>query len=268
MPNSNAPIENQKSAVKNPPTHWGEVAGWYDQLVGDEGSEFHQKVIFPGVLKMLDAPANSEVVDIACGQGAFCRQLLGKGYRPTGVDAAKTLIHAARDRGPESIPYIMGDARELWFLPEGRFAAAVCILAIQNIDPIASVFAGAARALAAGGKLVVVMMHPCFRGPKYTSWGWDEAEKAQYRRVDRYLLPRKEPIVTHPGKKTGEYTWSFHRPIQAYVAAMRKAGLMVDAIEEWESHKTSTSGPRAAAENTARREIPMFMAIRGVRMGR
>jgi hypothetical protein len=37
-------------------------------------------------------------------------------------------------------------------------------------------------------------------------------------------------------------------------------------MEEWPSHKTSTSGPRAAAENTARKEIPMFMAIRAVRV--
>jgi hypothetical protein len=41
---------------------------------------------------------------------------------------------------------------------------------------------------------------------------------------------------------------------------------LVDAIEEWPSHKISTSGPRAAAENLARKEIPMFMAIRAVRI--
>jgi hypothetical protein len=41
--------------------------------------------------------------------------------------------------------------------------------------------------------------------------------------------------------------------------------LLIDAIEEWPSHKTSTSGPRAAAENTARKEIPMFMAVRAMK---
>ena len=38
------------------------------------------------------------------------------------------------------------------------------------------------------------------------------------------------------------------------------------ALEEWASHKNSEPGARAAAENTARKEIPMFMAIRGVRV--
>ena len=88
----------------------------------------------------------------------------------------------------------------------------------------------------------------------------------QYRRVDRYLLPRKTPIVTHPGSAPDVYTWTFHRPIESYVKALRNAGLLVDAAEEWPSHKTSEPGPRAAAENTARREIPMFMAVRAVKV--
>jgi hypothetical protein len=80
------------------------------------------------------------------------------------------------------------------------------------------------------------------------------------------LLPRKSPIVTHPGKTPDVYTWTFHRPIGAYVKAMRNAGLLVDALEEWPSHKVSEPGPRAAAENTARKEIPMFLALRAVKI--
>ena len=48
---------------------------------------------------------------------------------------------------------------------------------------------------------------------------------------------------------------------------MRNAGLLIDALEEWPSHKTSTSGPRAAAENQARKEIPMFLALRARKRG-
>jgi hypothetical protein len=88
----------------------------------------------------------------------------------------------------------------------------------------------------------------------------------QFRRVDRYLLPRKSPIVTHPGKTPDVYTWTFHRPIGAYVKALRNAGMLVDAMDEWPSHKTSAPGPRAAAENAARKEIPMFLALRAVKV--
>jgi ubiquinone/menaquinone biosynthesis C-methylase UbiE len=161
--------------------------------------------------------------------------------------------------------YSVGDARDLSFLPENTFAAAACLLAIQNIHPIAPVFSAVARVLRPLGKFVIVMMHPAFRNPKETHWGWDDKEKVQYRRVDKYLLPRKVPIVTHPGKGE-DYTWTFHKPLEAYVKAARTAGLLIDALEEWPSHKTSTSGPRAPAENTARKEIPMFLALRAVKI--
>ena len=123
------------------------------------------------------------------------------------------------------------------------------MLAIQNIHPIAPVFAEVSRLLVPGGRFVLVMMHPCFRGAKETSWGWDE--KVQYRRVDRYFTPRKSPIVTHPGSDPNHYTWTFHKPIGEYVKSFRNAGLLIDAIEEWPSHKQSEPGPRAAAENLA-----------------
>lgn len=253
-----------------PTTDWSGVAEWYDRLVGDEGSEYHQKVVFPGVVRMLQVQPGDRVLDVACGQGALCRLLEAKGAAVTGIDAARPLIDVARERGPQTISYSVGDARELERMPgiaSGAFASGACVLAIQNIHPIAPVFTGVARALRPMGRFVLAMMHPCFRGPKETAWGWDEQGGGiQFRRVDRYLIPRKTPIVTHPGSAPDVYTWTFHKPLEAYVRALRGAGLLIDAIEEWPSHKTSQPGPRAAAENQARDEIPMFMAIRAVKV--
>jgi ubiquinone/menaquinone biosynthesis C-methylase UbiE len=248
-------------------TDWGEVAEWYDSHVGEFGSEYHQRVVLPGVLRLLGVRPGLRVIDIACGQGVLCRQLAALEVEVTGIDAAEPLIRAARQRGPEQIRYQVADARNPAGLPNEYFSAAACVLAIQNIHPIAPVFEAVHRLLAPGGKFVMAMMHPCFRGAKETGWGWDEAKKVQYRRVDRYLVPRKTPIVTHPGSDPTHYTWSFHRPIEDYVRALAKSGLVIDAMEEWPGHKTSDSGPRAAAENTARKEIPLFLAIRAVKSG-
>ena len=254
------------SSSSGPRTDWGEVADWYDQLVGESGSEYHREVVLPGVLRLLAMQKGEKAIDIACGQGVLCRILHERGVESTGVDAARELIAVARERGPAEIRYDVADARELNFLPPDHFAAAACVLAVQNIDPLQPVFRGVARLLKPGGRLVIVMMHPAFRGPKEASWGWDESKKVQYRRVDRYLMPRKTPIATHPGKSPGMYTWTFHKPIESYVKSLRTAGLLIDAMEEWPSHKISTSGPRASAENTARKEIPMFLAIRALKI--
>lgn len=260
------PQAGPQRAAPGPKTDWSGVAEWYDRLVGDEGSEYHREVVLPGVLRLLGEPKGRRIVDVACGQGVLCRQMHDRGAEVTGFDAAAALIDAARARGPDAIRYQVGDARELAGLPAGAFDAATCVLAIQNMHPIAPVFQNVARLLKPGGRFVLVMMHPCFRGPKETRWGWDAEEAVQFRRVDRYLIPRKSPIVTHPGSAPDVYTWSFHKPIESYVRALRNAGLLIDALEEWSSHKTSQPGPRAHAENIARKEIPMFMALRGIRV--
>lgn len=268
-------------------TDWENVADWYDKLVGEKGSEFHQKIVLPGVMKMLRPAAGERALDVACGQGILCRLLAEAGSDVVGVDASRSLIAAAKKRdgsaaqesrgvpapgraeaGPAQprIEYHVGDARELSFLADKSFDMAACVLAIQNIHPIQPVFEHVARVLKTSGRFVMVMMHPCFRITGQSAWGWDEKENIQYRRIDGYLLPRKTPIAAHPGSDPGVYTWTFHKPLEAYVKVLGRSGLAIDALEEWASHKTSTSGPRAHAENVARKEIPMFLALRAIKI--
>jgi hypothetical protein len=60
-------------------------------------------------------------------------------------------------------------------------------------------------------------------------------------------------------------TWTFHRPLQTYIKTLAEAGFLIEILEEWPSLRKSQSGPRAAEENRARREIPMFLGLRAVR---
>jgi SAM-dependent methyltransferase len=164
----------------------------------------------------------------------------------------------------------------------GPFDAATCIMALMNIDPPEPVLHGCSSLLAPGGVLVVVILHPAFRAPGQTSWAWEEAPNGsdrrretaknsarQYRRVDGYLSTGQAEIVMNPGHaahgKRPVTTWTFHRPIQSYFKALAEAGFLVESLEEWPSLRRSEPGPRAAEENRARREIPMFLGLRAVK---
>ena len=65
----------------------------------------------------------------------------------------------------------------------------------------------------------------------------------------------------HPGKKGSEVTISFHRPLQYFFKLFSKTGLSVTRLEEWISHKESQNGPRKVAEDKARKEFPLFLAL-------
>lgn len=281
------PAEKPRPSRRPSPgqTHWGDVAEWYDRLVGDEGSEYHQHVVIPGVLRMLGTTtAKSEkrdaklrVLDLACGQGVLCRRLAQEGHELTGVDAAAELIEAARRRNEAeglAIRYIVADVTKLideqGHLQDGlapeTYDAVTVVLAIQNITPLSPVWQACRGALKPGGHLIVVMMHPCFRVPKRSDWHWDDASETQSRLVSQYLSSSNEEILIHPGLaaygKDESVTLHFHRPLQAYVNTLGNAGLLIDHVEEWTSHKTSPPGPRKAAIDRARKEIPMFLALR------
>lgn len=277
---------------------WDHVAGWYDDLIEDRGSDHHERVILPGTLRLLHVNPGDRVLDVACGQGVLCRRLAAQGISVTGVDAAPRLIDAARriptPAGAAAIEYAVADARALADVVSGPFDAIACVMALMNMDPLTGVCAGVASLLRPGGRFVGVILHPAFRAPGQTSWQWEGGEARrgvpapprkgrhprdeqkpsgararQYRRVDGYLTPMARDIVMNPGAaahgKPAVTTLTYHRPISSYVRALAESGLLVDAMEEWPSLRVSQPGGRADEENRARREIPMFLAFRAVK---
>jgi ubiquinone/menaquinone biosynthesis C-methylase UbiE len=249
-------------------TSWDHVADWYDKLVGDEGSDYHRNVVLPAALRMLDPQPGERLLDLCCGQGVFCRLLAQAPVADVlGVDASPSLIAAARQRGGgERVRYAVADARNLGDLADGRFDGAACLMAVHDLDDITAAFRSLAGALKPGGRAVVIFMHPCFRVPRQSSWGWDDEKKTQYRRLDRYASPMTIPIATHPGSDPGTHTLFFHRPLAAYFSALGEAGLAVVACEELFSHHKSEPGGHSRGENRSRQEFPVFLALKAVKL--
>ena len=242
-------------------TSWGDVAGWYDELLETSEDSYQKQVILPNLLRLLSIKKDDRILDLACGQGFFARAMADAGATVVGVDAAIELIALAKKHSPKSISYYASSADRLDMLDTGSFDTVVIVLAIQNIKDMSAVFAACNRVLARNGRLVMIINHPAFRIPKRSSWGWDIAGGVQYRRVDAYLTESSVAIEMHPGLKDKEKTLSFHRPMQSYINALVKQGFAVTRMEEWISHRESMKGPRQAAENKIRKEIPLFMML-------
>lgn len=246
--------------AKNNETSWGGVADWYDELLGEGKETYQSEVVLPNILRLLDLKKDEVVLDVACGQGYFSRHFFETGARVTGVDISPELIAKAKKKSPIELTYKISSADKLPFIQDNSTDKLTIILAIQNIENIAGVMKECRRVLKDNGKIVIVMNHPAFRIPKESDWGFDEETSTQYRKVNRYLSELKIPIQMHPGSAPDDETLSFHRPLQYYFKAFSKNGFCVSRLEEWTSHKKSV-GKRAVAENKARKEIPIFMAL-------
>jgi ubiquinone/menaquinone biosynthesis C-methylase UbiE len=247
----------------NKSTSWGKVANWYNDLIEKDDS-YQRRLILPNLIRLIRPKRGDIIVDLACGQGFFARELAKSGAKIIGIDVSPELIEIAKS--DKSVEYHVSEACRLPFLEDKSADKVLIVLSLQNIENANSVIHEAGRILKTNGILFIVLNHPAFRIPKASSWGWDEGKKLQFRRLDSYLSESKEPIQMHPGNKPWEKTISFHRPLQFYFKALGKNGLFVSRLEEWSSNKLSEPGPKKAAEDKARHEFPLFLYLEAIKI--
>ena len=264
---------NKNYRSKNDPTSWGKVADWYNDFLEKEAGSYQKTLILPNLIRLLAIKKNEAILDLGCGQGFFSREFAKADAKVIGVDIAPELIAIAKKNPLKNITYYVSSAENLNFIKNNTIDKIVMIFSIQNVDNVHKVFRECNRALKPNGKLLIVMNHPAFRIPKNSSWGWDPAPESaprsqygassekMYRRIDQYMSESKEKIQMRPGDKPDEYTISFHRPLQFYFKLLSNNGFGVTRLEEWTSNKTSQPGPKAAAENKTRKEIPLFLFL-------
>lgn len=265
-----APPRHTSPRKRVPRTSWDNVAPWYIGWVGEEGSKHHRNLAIPSLLELLDAQSGEKILDIGGGSGVLAPFIHRLGARYVCVDASERLLAFGRERHKDRGRFLFGDARDLRHvdgLSAESFDAVTFLLSIQDMDPLDAVIDSAAWALRDGGRIAILMTHPCFRMPRQSGWGWDERRKLQYRRIDSYLTPLAVPMKEYIGREKGTTT-SYHRPLSTYINELAAHDLIVDAMQEIPTYKVSQSGPHARAENRANEEIPLFMGLRARKIAR
>jgi ubiquinone/menaquinone biosynthesis C-methylase UbiE len=265
--------ENKKGSKRSPPapahppsTSWENLAGWYDGWVGPEGSEHHRRLAIPTVLELLELQSAENLLDLGAGSGVLAPFVTAAGANYTGVDLSPRLLEYGRRYHGKQVQarFLAGDCCNLANLPgieAASFDAVTFLLSIQDMNPLEEVLQSAAWALQPGGRLVILMTHPCFRVPRQSGWGWDERRNLRFRRVDRYLTALAVPLKTYRGERPG-VTRSFHRPLEDYINGLGSCGLMVDCLREVPGYRLPQAGPDRKADQTASQEIPLFLGLR------
>ena len=120
------------------PDYWNERMG--------EGNSFHNSLVRPSMEKLLALKSGEKLLDIACGNGHFARQMAEHEVRVTAIDIAPCQIEnaiAASTEYGEQIEFLVADATDtelLTRLESKRFDAISCGMAVMDmteIEPLA-----------------------------------------------------------------------------------------------------------------------------------
>ena len=247
---------------------WETNAVWWDDYY-KEGNNFHLKLIAPPTERLLGVRPGETILDVACGNGAFARRMAQLGATIVAFDFSASFVDCARKRTTKNgdrITYHVIDASDrdaMLALGEDRFDAAVCTMAImdmQEIEPLAEVLP---RLLVPDGRFVFSIMHPCFNNPRTRMCAEQEdrdgtLSTARTVKVERYLTPFSAKGIGIPGQPVPQ-TY-FHRPLSLLLEPFFRHGLAVDGLEE-----TAFSDPSNARDPLSwdhYSEIPPVLVVR------
>jgi len=220
---------------------WESKAAFWDERMG-EGNQFQRVLVGPASERLLAVRAGEVVLDVACGNGVMSRRLARLGAQVVATDFSPTSLERAKLRAPEHaerIAYALVDATDeaqLLALGEGRFDAAVCNMALQDMTTIQPLLRALGRLLKPSGRFVFSVPHPAFNIPAGSTLALTEQDRAgelveqRSVHVSKYLRVAPSRGAGMPGEPQPH--WYFHRPLSELLGACFAAGFVLDALEE------------------------------------
>jgi SAM-dependent methyltransferase len=196
---------------------------------------------WPSFLELLPPPGRA-TLDLGCGEGRAGVSLAPLGHRLTGVDLAPSMAGLARETGAYE-DVVRADAAALPF-PDAGFDLVFAFMSLQDMDDAAGAVRESARVLEPGGRLVLAVVHPIVSAEMGTPY-FDTARWAD-------TIERDGVTITFH---------QIHRPLHAWFAMLRDAGLLVEDLRE--PRPAASEGDDAWAEE--KRSRPLFVHMRCVK---
>lgn len=224
------------------------IPPWYVDLFGEDYLRVWAPVLPPertaqeldGIVKLLNLPTGSTVLDLCCGHGRHAVPLAQRGFRVTGLDLSEFFLRRAkadaRDKGVQ-VRWIRSDMRSIPF--ENEFDGVINIFTsfgyFDRDEENQQVLTQVNKALKPGG---VFLMEAAYRDGvirRFTPHGItrhdDGLISLEERRID-LATDRSETRVTllHPdGRRTEHrYVVRFYT-LRELISMLEAAGLRIEA---------------------------------------
>ena len=221
---------------------WNANASFWDEYIGPEGNTFHRVLVAPAQMRLLGVEPGERILELACGNGQFSREMARAGARVTACDLSTVFVERARTHSEAagldirfSIADVTDEAQVFALGEPASFDAAVCTMAIHDIADLEPMASALRKLLRPEGRFVFSVMHPAFNGsnPVFVAETSDNDGDVQTRfALKIYGYAGRPPerglgILGQP-----EPHWYFPRTLTELLAPFFAAGWVLDGLEE------------------------------------
>jgi ubiquinone/menaquinone biosynthesis C-methylase UbiE len=166
------------------PLDKSEVAAAYDRWAKTYDIDANRtRELAAKVLRQLHRDlAVHTVIEIGCGTGYNTQWLVERARNVLALDFSEEMLRyaKARVRSPH-LRFVQHDIRSAWPLADASADLVIAMLVLEHIEQIEPIFTEAARALRAGGELLICELHPmrqmCGGQAEFTSPETGEPER-------------------------------------------------------------------------------------------
>src|SRR2546423_4561517 len=231
--------ENMSAAVR---AAWESNAEWWDDYIGREGNEFHRVLVAPAQMRLLALTPGERVLEVACGNGQFAREMARAGAIVVASDFSEKFVERAQRHteaeGIGNVEFRVADATDeaqLRALSAEPFDAAVCTMALMDMAELAPMLRGVRSVLRPNGRFVFSVTHPCFQTEGARMFVEREDRDGEMvtvhgLRISKYLTATAHRGLGIIGQPQPHYY--FDRPLSVLFGECFAAGFALDAMEE------------------------------------
>ena len=212
------------------PSRWDANASFWVQIIREHRDKYRNELTDPAMLQAIGQPDGLAVLDAGCGEGYLSRILARNGATVTGVDSSTKLIEAARTHNLTDALPVSFDVASVNEMPytDNTFDLTVCNHLLNDLHDPSKPIGEFARVLRNSGRLIILMLHPCFYNK--------HAEREQATNsiiASSYFDTRSiEQAFEVDGLTSPVANTAWFRPLEFYTEELRKSGFVITSLTE------------------------------------
>jgi SAM-dependent methyltransferase len=190
----------------------------------------------PTFLQLLGDVVGLDVLDGGCGEGRSSRHLAARGARVVGVDvSAEMIAHAIakNDRTSPGIHYEVASCANLERFAGEQFDLVTSFMALMDTADLEAVVGEFQKITKPGGRLAIMVRHPCFFTPGYSIFKDRQGVRAGLTVARYFERNAYRERWRFASKDSGTFeVMRFPHTLSDYVCALIKHGFRVASIQE------------------------------------